>query len=78
MEKPLIVYSNVPASKEWPTNFKLLFQALCMYHKSSSNNKLVHHSKHLKELLMSYIYIRMYVQCFEGYTITCSQIIALK
>ena len=28
MEKPLIVYSNVPAFKEWPTNFKLLFQAL--------------------------------------------------
>ena len=28
MGKPLIVYSNVPAFKEWPTNFKLLFQAL--------------------------------------------------
>ena len=28
MDKPLIVYSNVPAFKEWPTNFKLLFQAL--------------------------------------------------
>ena len=28
MEKPLIIYSNVPAFKEWPTNFKLLFQAL--------------------------------------------------
>ena len=28
MEKPLIVYSNVPAFKKWPTNFKLLFQAL--------------------------------------------------
>ena len=28
MEKPLIVYSDVPAFKEWPTNFKLLFQAL--------------------------------------------------
>ena len=28
MEKPLIVYSNVPAFKEWPTKFKLLFQAL--------------------------------------------------
>ena len=31
MGKPLIVYCNVPAFKEWPTNFKLLFQALCMY-----------------------------------------------
>ena len=28
MEKPLIVYSNVPTFKEWPTKFKLLFQAL--------------------------------------------------
>ena len=27
MEKPLIVYSNVPAFKEWSTNFKL-FQVL--------------------------------------------------
>ena len=40
MGKPLIVYSNVPAFKEWPTNFKLLFLALstrllsqyCGYH----------------------------------------------
>ena len=30
MGKPLIVYRNVPAFKEWPTNFKLLFQALCL------------------------------------------------
>ena len=28
MGKPLIVYCNVPAFKKWPTNFKLLFQAL--------------------------------------------------
>ena len=28
---PLIVYCNVPAFKEWPTNFKLLFQALIHY-----------------------------------------------
>ena len=28
MGKPLIVYRNVPAIKEWPTNFKLLFWAL--------------------------------------------------
>ena len=28
MEKPLIVYYNVPAYKEWLTNFKLLFPAL--------------------------------------------------
>ena len=28
MGKPLIVYWNVPAFKEWATNFKLLFQAL--------------------------------------------------
>ena len=28
MGKPLKVYCNVPAVKEWPTNFKLLFQAL--------------------------------------------------
>ena len=27
MGKPLIIYRNVPAFKEWPTNFKLLFQA---------------------------------------------------
>ena len=26
--KPLIVYRNVLAFKEWPNNFKLLFQAL--------------------------------------------------
>ena len=32
MEKPLIVFSNVPAFKEWPTNFKLLFQALMGTH----------------------------------------------
>ena len=32
MGTPLIVYSNVPAFKEWPTNFKLLFQALNMYY----------------------------------------------
>ena len=30
MEKPLIIDSNVPAFKEWLTNFKLLFQALSM------------------------------------------------
>ena len=34
MEKPLIVYSNVPAFKEWPTKFKLLFQALQLYQRS--------------------------------------------
>ena len=28
MGKPLIVNRNVPAYKEWPTNFKLLFQTL--------------------------------------------------
>ena len=28
MEKPLIVYSNVPTFKEWPTKFKSLFQTL--------------------------------------------------
>ena len=28
MGKPLIIYCNVPAFKEWLTNFKLLFQAL--------------------------------------------------
>ena len=28
MWKPLIVYCNVPAFNEWPTNFKLLFQVL--------------------------------------------------
>ena len=27
MEKPLIVYNNVPAFKEWPINFKLLFHS---------------------------------------------------
>ena len=32
MEKPLIVFSNVPAFKEWPTKFKLLFQALLHMH----------------------------------------------
>ena len=31
MGKPLIIYCNVPAFKEWPTNFKLLFQALLPY-----------------------------------------------
>ena len=31
MGKPLIVYCNVPAFKEWPTNFKLLFQALVTF-----------------------------------------------
>ena len=31
MRKPLIIYCNVPTFKEWPTNFKLLFQALYMY-----------------------------------------------
>ena len=30
MGKPLIVYRNAPAFKEWPTNFKLLLQALLM------------------------------------------------
>ena len=28
MGKPLIIYCNALAFKEWPTNFKLLFQAL--------------------------------------------------
>ena len=36
MENPLIVYSNVPAFKEWLTNFKLLFQAL--HHSPSSKH----------------------------------------
>ena len=27
MGKTLIIYSNVPVFKKWPTNFKLLFQA---------------------------------------------------
>ena len=27
MEKPLKVYNNVAAFKEWPTDFELLFQA---------------------------------------------------
>ena len=29
--KPLIVYCNVPAFQQWPTNLKLLFQALPLY-----------------------------------------------
>ena len=32
MGEPLIVCSNVPAFEEWPTNFKLLFQALVIYY----------------------------------------------
>ena len=28
MGKSLIIYSNVPTFKEWPTNFKMLFQAV--------------------------------------------------
>ena len=31
MGKSLIVHCTVPAFKEWPTNFKLLFQALNTY-----------------------------------------------
>ena len=37
MEKPLKVYNNVAAFKEWPTNFKLLFQALQSMRYASSN-----------------------------------------
>ena len=37
MEKPLIIYCNVPAFKEWPTNFKLLFQALVGWNAQVTN-----------------------------------------
>ena len=30
MGKPLLVYNNVSAFKEWPTNFKSIFQAPLM------------------------------------------------
>ena len=40
----MIVYWNVPAFKEWPTNFKLLFQALaihmCLSHTRGTHNTL--------------------------------------
>ena len=39
MGKPLIVYSNAPAFKEWPTNFKLLFQALPYYHMEETHRQ---------------------------------------
>ena len=42
--KPLIVYSNAPAFKEWPTNFKLLFQAL---HNIAMCNKSIFTLSHI-------------------------------
>ena len=48
MGKPLIVHCNIPAFKEWPTNFKLLFQALPPYRSTSS---IGYASKKLSEMV---------------------------
>ena len=39
MGKPLMVYRNVPVFKEWPTNFKLLFQTLVWPNDHNYSNK---------------------------------------
>ena len=68
MGKPLIIYCNVPAFKEWPNNFKMLFQALRVhiYLPISSEHlhlgvllllKVKHTIEYSKILLIGYIHI---------------------
>ena len=47
MGKPLISYSHVPAFKEWPTNFKLLFQAL-QTHTDTYTDTYTHARTHMR------------------------------
>ena len=66
MEKPLIVYCNVSAFKEWLTNFKLLFQALeisyiqvayCTIHNSESEKftELIHSKENFGSLCSKHL-----------------------